>query len=237
MKNFRQGKIDNSGLNQIFGSSAEDWDKEFWREYRWAYRRHMETVDRELGVMLKGLKDAGLEDNTVIVFTSDHGDHDGAHQLTMKRSFYEESANVPLIVSWKGHCTPGTVDSTTLVVNGLDVIPTLCDIADIKAPEQLRGVSFLSAAQGRPLDRDFIVVQNNTGRMLRTAQYKYAVYYRNGQSEEQLFDMYSDRLEMNNLAKKASHSQIIENYRELLRAWTIENKDTKGKKYLSALTD
>jgi arylsulfatase A-like enzyme len=231
----QEGKIDNSGLNQAYGSSACRWSDEFWQEYRWAYRRYMEIVDEEIGILLQGLKDAGLEENTIIVFTSDHGDHDGAHKLTMKRSFYEESANIPLIVAGNRGCATGTVDSTTLVNNGVDLIPTLCDLAGIEPPEELRGVSFRPAAEGKPLARDFVVSETNTGRMLRTAKYKYTVYHIKGQSDEQLFDMQNDRGEMVNLAKKAEFADILKEHREKLQAWVVENNDTKGKKYLAEL--
>ena len=228
----QKGEVGNSGLNQTFGAHAKNWDIETWREYRWAYRRHMETVDMEIGIVLQGLKDAGLDENTVIILTSDHGDHDGAHQLTMKRSFYEEVSNIPLIVSWKRHCTPGSVDSSTLVNNGLDLIPTLCDIAGIKIPKGLSGVSFRPALEGHRIDRDYIVGQNNTGRMLRTPRYKYNVYYIDGQSGEQLFDMKKDRKEMNNLAKKTEYYEILKYCRKELREWVIANNDSRGEKYL-----
>jgi len=231
----QHGKVGNSGLNQAYGSVACKWADDFWQTYRWAYRRYMEIVDEEIGILLQGLKDAGLEENTIIVFTSDHGDHDGAHKLTMKRSFYEESANIPLIVSWAGHCKPGTVDASTLINNGPDLIPTLCDLAGIEPPKGLSGVSFRPAAEGNPLARDFIVGETNTGRMLRTAQYKYNVYHVNGQSEEQLFDMQNDRGEMVNLAKKVEFTDIVKDHRAKLQAWVDENNDTKGKTYLSAL--
>jgi len=159
---FQRGKLGNTGLNAAYGRCACKWEDDFWVEYRWAYRRYMEIVDEEIGILLQGLKDAGLEEDTIIVFTSDHGDHDGAHQLTMKRSFYEESANIPLIVSWKGHCTPGTVDSSTLVNNGPDLIPTLCDLAGIEPPKELKGVSFRPAAEGAPLTRETIRFSINT---------------------------------------------------------------------------
>jgi len=235
VEKFQQGKIKNTGLNKAYGSCACKWDDDFWLQYRWAYRRYMEIVDEEIGVLLQGLKDAGLEENTIIVFTSDHGDHDGAHQLTMKRSFYEESANIPLIVSWPGHCAPGALDSSTLVNNGPDLIPTLCDIAGIDVPEGLEGTSFLPAAKGSPVERDYIVGQTNTGRMLRSANYKDNVYYVDGKSEEQLFDMKTDRGEMTSLARQATFAEILEDHRAKLQVWVDENDDAKGKNYLEVL--
>jgi len=233
---FQKGLVSQTGLNASYGDQACKWETARWREYRWAYRRYMEIVDAEIGILLQGLKDAGLEENTIVVFTSDHGDHDGAHQLTMKRSFYEESANIPLIIRWKGHCEPGAVDASTLVNNGPDLIPTLCDLAGIEVPKGLKGVSFRPAAEGNPIPRDFIVGQTNTGRMLRTAHYKYNVYHINGHSEEQLFDMRNDRTEQVNLARKETFAEVLTSHREKLRDWVSENNDRNGKKYLATLS-
>jgi len=71
--------------------------------------------------------------------------------------------------------------------------------------------------------------------MLRTAQYKYNVYHVKGRSEEQLFDMKTDRGERTNLARKAEFSDTLKTHREKLQAWVDENDDTKGKSYLAAL--
>ncbi|MEX2382096.1 MAG: sulfatase-like hydrolase/transferase, partial [Opitutales bacterium] len=73
-----------------------------WRQYLWAYYRMLEKVDTQIGKVLQTLRETGQEENTVIVFFSDHGDGMGAHRWNQKTLFYEESARVPFIVSWKG---------------------------------------------------------------------------------------------------------------------------------------
>lgn len=75
----------------------------------------------------------GLEDKTLIVFTSDHGNMDASHRLASKGLFYDESAGIPLLMKYKGNIPPGTVDEH-LVSNGLDILPTLCDYAGIAVP-------------------------------------------------------------------------------------------------------
>ena len=69
-----------------------------------------------------------------MIFTSDHGDHDGEHRLTMKRSFYEAAVHVPLIVRWPGQVPADRVDQTHLINNCIDLLPTLCDLAGVAAP-------------------------------------------------------------------------------------------------------
>src|SRR5690606_13387228 len=76
-----------------------DFTPERWRELRWGYYRLIEKVDAEIGRVLTGLRVAGLERDTLIVFTSDHGECAGAHRLNQKTVLYEESARVPLIIS------------------------------------------------------------------------------------------------------------------------------------------
>ncbi len=234
IEHFHRGEIDGTGLNGTFGSHACKWDKNLWQEYRWAYRRYAEDVDSHVGILLDGLKESGLEENTIIIFTSDHGDHDGAHGLTMKRSFYEESVNIPLIVCGPGVVNRGTVNKTGLINNGIDIIPTMCDYADIQVPEGLKGKSFKGLVEGNDnITRDYVVSQTNTGRMLRTLKYKYNVYFKDGNSEELLFDMENDRLEMLNLASDSKYNKIIEEHRYKLKQWLTENNDTMGLKYIN----
>ncbi len=232
MRHFRDGTLEDAGLNNLFGSHTHSWDEKMWKEYRWVYRRYMEEVDAQIGVVLAALKESGQEENTVVVFTSDHGDHDGAHGLTMKRSFYEESVNVPLLLSWKGKIESGQLDSSTLVNNGLDLIPTLCSIAGFTPPKELVGKSFLPDATAT---NDFVISETIGGRMVRTQHYKYSIYNHNGVSEEQLFDMENDRSELQNLAKKDCCKQSIKKHRDILSIWSQQQEDADAQKYLEQL--
>ena len=141
------------GLNRRFGRSAHSWSERQWRLYRGAYRHFMADVDRQIGIVLDALREAGLERDTVVLFTSDHGDHDGEHRLTMKRSFYEAAAHVPLLVRWPGRVPAGRVDDSHLINNGIDLLPTLCDLASAAPPAGLPGRSFIGLAQAEPAAR------------------------------------------------------------------------------------
>ena len=103
-----------------------------WRNYRWIYCRLTEKVDAQIGQLLDTLKETGLEENTLVIFTSDHGDMDGSHRLASKNLFYEESVGVPFLMQYKGVIPAGRVDTRNIVSNGLDVLPTLCDLAGVK---------------------------------------------------------------------------------------------------------
>ncbi|MDE2892254.1 MAG: sulfatase-like hydrolase/transferase, partial [Chloroflexota bacterium] len=180
---------------------------------------------------------SGLERDTVVIFTSDHGDHDGEHRLTMKRSFYEAAAHVPLLVRWPGRVPTGRVDDVHLINNGIDLLPTLCDLAGAAPPAGLPGRSFLPLAHAQPPAGwpELIVSETVAGRMLRTARYKYCIYHHAGVSEELLCDLLDDPLETENLAPSPPHQATLQEHRTLLADWTRHHADPSGAAYLAAL--
>jgi len=205
----------------------QKWTENQWRLHRWAYCRLTEMVDREIGIVLDALREAGLEDNTLIVFTSDHGDMDSAHRMEHKSVLYEESVRVPFIMSYKGKISEGIVDDTHLVSNGLDLLPTLCDYAGIEIPEGLHGRSLRPLAAGKDIKqwRDFIVCESQNGRMLRTDRFKYCIYD-SGRHREQLIDLKLDPGEMKNLAEIKDYKDVLDTHRQLLRGWVERTGDT-----------
>jgi arylsulfatase A-like enzyme len=213
--------------------AREKWSQEMWRLFRWAYCRLTEMVDEEIGRVLAAVRDAGIEGNTLIVFTSDHGDHDSAHRLEHKSILYEGAARVPFIMSYRGVIPAGAVDEAHLVSNGLDLLPTLCDYAGIVAPEDLLGASVRPLAEGKAVSswRDHLVVESQNGRMIRTARFKYNVYD-SGEHREQLIDLKNDPGEMKNLAYDGRHKAILEQHRELLATWVDRAGDAIGKEYV-----
>jgi arylsulfatase A-like enzyme len=124
-------------------------DEKEWRIDRWIYCRLTEQVDEKIGRILRAVKKAGLDEQTLILFTSDHGNVDAHHRLASKGLFYEASARVPLLMRFKGDILPGRVDEDHLVSTGLDILPTLCDYAGIAPPKNLLGSSLRPIAQGR----------------------------------------------------------------------------------------
>ena len=197
--------------------ARKTWSKEKWRLHRWAYCRLTEVVDAQVGKVLRAVRDAGLEEGTLIVFTSDHGEMDSAHRMEHKTVFYEEASRVPFIVSYKGVTRGGLVDRKHLVSNGLDLIPTMCDYAGIAPPKALGGLSVRALAEGRqPASwRKHLAVESQIGRMVRTDRYKYSAYD-SGRHAEQLIDLQKDPGEMVNLAEDAGHRDVLNEHRRLL---------------------
>ena len=181
---------------------------------------------------------AGLEDNTLIVFTADHGECAGAHGFNQKTVFYEESARVPFIVSAPGQRTART--SEKFINTGTDILSTMLDFAGVARPAKLTGLSLRPLALGEKVFnwRDDVVVQNNMsqtvlvdgnvptteGRMLRTDRYKHCVHV-HGQTRESLVDLEKDPGEMTNLARDPAHRETLLALRERLRKWGVENRD------------
>lgn len=112
-----------------------------WRRYRSLYYRLVEKVDAEIGKILNAIDKQDLWKNTVVIFTSDHGDGVGAHHWNQKSALYEEVVNIPLIVTLPGKKNAGK-EMPQLVNNGVDFFAAVCDWAGIRLPEGLHGVSF-----------------------------------------------------------------------------------------------
>jgi arylsulfatase A-like enzyme len=200
-----------------------------WRQYLWAYYRLVELVDRRIGELLDGLGAAGLAENTLILFTSDHGDGMTRHRWTQKTLFYDEVARVPFILSWPGITSPGAINTDHLLNLGTDLFPTLLDVAGMEKPTRLKGLSAFPAASGQRNSpgHGFIVSENNlqpkwetrgdvSGRMIRTQRFKY-VRYSAGANREQLFDMEADPLEMRNLVKDPKFADVLNEHRRMAR--------------------
>jgi len=211
----------------------ENWPDERWRLHRWAYCRLTEMVDAKIAAVLSALDEAGFTENTLIVFTSDHGDMDAAHRLEHKTVLYEESVRVPLLVSCPGVVPPGRVDDEHPVSAGLDLLPTICDFAGVEPPKGLPGRSIRPLCEGRPVEswRDALVVESEFGRLLRTARYKYTIY-KSGRHREQLIDVQADPGEMTNLAGSAEHREILRDHRARLAEHVKRSGDRIAAEYV-----
>ena len=203
-----------------------DYDDEDWINYRDIYFRLIEYVDAQIGMIVDEIDAQKLWDNTVVIFTSDHGDGQGAHHWNQKTVLYEEVANVPLIVCLPKGKNAGTVNDN-LINNGIDMMPSICEWTGAQLPAGREGKSFKGVSENpkaAPL-RDYLVTETNflqtggtLGWLVRSADYKYVIYEK-GLHREQLFDMRSDRLEMHNLAENPEYREILDAHREALRQW------------------
>ncbi|WP_202396837.1 sulfatase-like hydrolase/transferase [Teichococcus coralli] len=159
-------------------------------------------IDHQFRVVLGTLREEGLLDNTVVLFTADHGDMLGTHGLWAKRVFYEDSARVPTILlgpQGDPRTPPGAVDNR--LVQLADVMPTLLDFAGVAVPEEVEGRSMIGDARREILTagcRD----DASATRMATDGRFK-LIWYPNG-NRIQLFDLQEDPQEMQDRAGDAS---------------------------------
>lgn len=212
------------------GVMREVYDEHQWRIYRWIYCRLTEQVDGHIQRLLDALSRNGLDENTLVVFTSDHGDMDACHRLASKGRFYEQSVRVPFIMRLPNQIKPGGVDAR-LVSSGLDLLPTVCDYADIPTPDSLLGDSLRPSQEEVEHPREFVVTENHTGRMLRSPRFKYCVY-NDGELRESLVDLVSDPGEMQNLVRAPEFQQTLNDHRRLLEQWVANSLDRNAIDFL-----
>ncbi len=224
-------------------TEQKTFDAAKWRQYLHIYYAMVEAVDGDIGRLLEGLRRNGLQKNTLVVFSSDHGDGIAAHQWLGKCCHYEEGTRVPFIVSYEGVIDGDRVDRKHLVSSGPDFYATALDYAGAALPSGCQGMSLrclLEEGGACPKWRDQVVseiwVPGNSpkrgekwrsawGRMLRTERFKYSVYDR-GKYREQLHDMQNDRQEMHNLAADPNYREVLTEHRRRMAEWCKQTEDT-----------
>lgn len=207
-------------LNRHHGLETYDIsDRESLRRVRRAYYALVTFVDMMVGELLEQLADAGLEKNTIVIFTSDHGDMLGKRGMVQKRCFYEWSSRVPLIFRFPDGSHAGTV--ITEAVNLIDVLPTLLELTGIEheAAEFVDGESLVPYMDGR-LKRQSPVFSEMPGEgvfapcfMVRKGKMKYNYFHGYG---AQLFNLEQDPGEWNDLSGNIDYVRIEYEMRNLI---------------------
>ena len=206
---------------------GRDVDEETLKRTRRAYYALCERLDEEIRQILDALDRLGLAEDTLVIYTSDHGEPLGDHETWWKCNMYDPSVGIPLIASGPG------VESSTIdaPVSLLDLIPTMADVLEIPHEQTWRGVSQWSVLRGeRPPDRTRAVFSeyhaHGTSRgafMVRAGRYKY-VYYPD--HPEQLFDLEDDPRELRNLADDPAYKPVTRRLHRRLRARVDPDPDT-----------
>ncbi len=189
---------------------------EIIRETRRRYYGQISHIDYQLGRFLGELKNKGLYDNTIIIFTSDHGEHLGDHGLFAKTTFLRGSSDVPFIIRFPPDfpiLQPALeIDAPVLTA---DICPTLLDFAGLEPNLDIDGVSLLPAIQHGPgLEDRVIFGESDLSAFAIAGQHKY-IYYPEG-AIEHLFDIKNDPNDLNNLAADSQYQDTLNNLRRQL---------------------
>ena len=218
---------------------------------QWIYRSYygaISHVDHEIGLILDTLETTGKSENTIIVFSSDHGDQLYEHGINGKNCFFESSVRVPLMVSLPERIAPSQHDE---LIETVDLLPSLFDLIGLPEPYECQGRSFapLISNTGRPYAPHEVVFSENIipevitnslnlpfekgkgvdgirhpdAKMVRTDRWKYC-HYADGDAE--LYDLHADPHERINLADLPEHQTIVDDLRLQLLNWLINSQET-----------
>jgi len=180
-----------------------------------AYYASVAYMDAQVGKVLDALKKEGLEDNTIVIFTSDHGFHLAEHKFWMKVSLKDESVRVPLIIKVPGK-KPAVCNS---FVELIDLYPTVAELAGLTPSKHIQGKSIvktLDDPQAEVRDMVFTVTQGGKSLLLRNREWAFMSYNEDGSLGYELFDMLKDPFQMTNLAGFPEYQETLNHFKELL---------------------
>ncbi|MCL4402805.1 MAG: sulfatase-like hydrolase/transferase [Acidobacteria bacterium] len=193
------------------------------RKAREIYYGMVTYMDGLVGEVLKKVDELGLRENTIILYTADHGEMAGEHGLWYKNSFYEGSVHVPFVWSFPKAIRQGArIDAPVM---NMDIFPTLCDLCGVPKPQSLEGRSLLPLMKGTEDGKDRYAMAENfragfAGRMIRQGQWKYCYFHKD---REQLFDLRNDPEESENLVNRPEHREMIAALKaRILKNWRVE---------------
>ncbi|MEX2216157.1 MAG: sulfatase [Phycisphaeraceae bacterium] len=179
------------------------------------YYASVAYMDAQVGKVLDALTKAGLDDNTIVIFTSDHGYHLGEHDFWAKVSLHEESAAVPLIIK-----VPGRKAAVChSLVELLDLYPTTAALCGLPAQDRLQGKNIAPLLDDpKRTVRDAAFSVNGKGFLLREDRWAFIQYAENASGGVELFDMEKDPKQYVNLAEKAEQKERVEAFKEKMKA-------------------
>jgi arylsulfatase A-like enzyme len=189
------------------------------------YYGMVSSQDAQVGRILAALEATGQADNTIIVYTGDHGLAIGSHGLFGKQNVYEHSARIPMILTGPG--IPHAERSDALAY-GFDIFPTLCQLLQIRPPETIEGKSLgsiLSGRESRVRESSFhtyIHRGKGTQHAVNDTRWKHIRYDVKDQTHEQLFDLKNDPQEIHDLSKDPAAAAELPRMQKLLKQWRTD---------------
>ncbi len=223
-------------IRRLRSGELTDRDVTRWKYQRYLkdYLRCVQAVDDSVGEILDYLDEAGLDENTIVIYSSDQGFYLGEHGWYDKRWMFEESLKMPFLIRWPGVVSPST--RATAMIQNIDYAPTFLEAAGVKIPESMQGVSMMPILrnEGQPTDdwREAIYYAYYEGNTthhvphhdgVRTDRYKLMHFPESG--EWNLFDLQNDPMEMTSVADDQNYGEIFasmkQRYSELRQQYDV----------------
>ncbi len=198
-----------------------------------AYYAMTANLDWNIGRLQQAISRAGIESDTIFIFTSDHGEMFGSHGRMKKNIFYEEAIRVPCMMKWPERFAAGT--SSDICISNVDLMPTLLGLAEIDVPADVEGMDLSSQLlAGIGPEPEFAFLQNTGAcaawedghewRGLRTKEYSYVIF--RADYRELLFNNRTDPRQLENLAERPEHQGQLKLFRQLLKRKMESLNDT-----------
>lgn len=203
------------------------------QQYLRVYYAMTANLDWNLGRLVAALEEAGVADDTLLVFTSDHGEMFAAHGRRAKNIFYEEACRVPFLIRWPAAIRAGRTSDACLGTP--DILPTLLSLMGLPIPKDAEGMDLSHSALGKKGPETEAALLQCTGataawtqghewRALRSKQFTYAIYRKD--RSELLFDNLADPHQLSNLVADKRHADTLGHFRKRLQARMAELNDT-----------
>ncbi len=206
--------IPRAGINYKTSKNMK-MDERRQRKAVGGYYASVAFMDKQVGKVMTALRDNGLDENTIVIFTSDHGYHLGEHDFWAKVSLHDESAAVPLIISVPGR-KPAVCKS---FVELLDLYPTLSSLCGLEIPNRIQGKNIAPMLDDPSRSvREAAFSVNGKGFLLREDKWAYIQYGEDAKRGIELFDMHADPKQYTNLAKSEEHESVVAAFREKMTA-------------------
>ena len=174
-----------------------------------AYYASVSFVDALVGKILTALEATGQRDNTIVIFTSDHGYHLGEHDMWQKVSIHEESARVPLII-----CVPGKKPAVCHSLSELiDLYPTVSNLCGLEIPGNIQGKDISGMLDDPAVKVRDAALSSGKGRLLRTENWAFLDYGKSGE----LYDMEKDPKQYTNLIDNPGYAKVLSDMKEKLK--------------------
>jgi arylsulfatase A-like enzyme len=204
--------VNDQALFQALGEQAAHYDERDIKRALRAFYAQCTLIDHQIRYLIGTLRECNLLDDTIIVFTSDHGDMLFNHGMVAKRLFYEQSTHIPLILSGRPlEDRRGEKNSDLVCLE--DLMPTLLDLCGIPIPESVEGLNICTKQK-----REYLYGECGEGekatRMIRWESYK-LIYYPWGNTS-QLFDLSNDPKELQDLAQDPLHREVLQRMQRML---------------------